>query len=151
MNQVLWRYSALFLLLGCGVKAGAQQPLTWEQVRNRFETNNPTLLAGQFNISESKAQEISAYLRPNPNFSATADQIDPFPGGPPHGPFAYLLTVGEISYLHERQHKRALRFESAQKATAIATSEQADLERNLLFSVRSAFVQTLQAKAVLNV
>jgi outer membrane protein, heavy metal efflux system len=151
MNQTLWRYSALFLLLGCGLKAGAQQALTWEQVRNRFETNNPTLLAGQFNISESKAQEITAYLRPNPSFTATADQIDPFPGGPPHGPFAYLLSVGAISYLHERQHKRELRLESAQKATAIASFDQADLERTLLFSLRSAFVQTLQAKAVLNV
>ena len=151
MNRTRWRYSALFLLLGCGVKAGAQQALTWEQVRNRFENSNPTLLAGQFNISESKAQEITAYLRPNPNFTATADQIDPFPGGPPHGPFAFFLPVASINYLHERQHKRELRLESAQKATAIATSDQSDLERTLLFTLRGAFVQTLQAKAVLNV
>lgn len=151
MNRTRWRYSALFLLLGCGVKAGAQQALTWEQVRNRFENSNPTLLAGQFNISESKAQEITAYLRPNPNFTATADQIDPFPGGPPHGPFAFFLPVASINYLHERQHKRELRLDSAQKATAIATSDQSDLERTLLFTLRGAFVQTLQAKAVLNV
>jgi outer membrane protein, heavy metal efflux system len=151
MKRTLWRYSAFFLLLGCGVKAGAQQALTWEQVRNRFENGNPTLLAGQFNISESKAQEITAYLRPNPNFTATADQIDPFPGGPPHGPFAFFLPVASINYLHERQHKRELRLESAQKATAIAASDQSDLERTLLFTLRGAFVQTLQAKAVLNV
>ncbi len=151
MKRTRWRYSALFLLLGCGVKAGAQQALTWEQVRNRFENSNPTLLAGQFNISESKAQEITAYLRPNPNFTATADQIDPFPGGPPHGPFAYFLPVASINYLHERQHKRELRLESAQTATAVATSDQSDLERTLLFTLRGAFVQTLQAKAVLNV
>jgi outer membrane protein, heavy metal efflux system len=129
--------------------AQAQAPLTWDQVRQQFEQRNPTLLAGQFNISESKAEEITAYLRPNPNFTLTADQIDPFPGGPPHGPFAYLLPVASISYLHERQHKRELRLESAQNATAIATSEQADLERTLLFNLRGAFVQTLQAKSVL--
>jgi cobalt-zinc-cadmium efflux system outer membrane protein len=123
--------------------------LTWDQVRQQFEQRNPTLLAGQFNISESKAEEITAYLRPNPNLTLTADQIDPFPGGPPHGPFAYLLPVASISYLHERQHKRELRLESAQKATAIATSEQADLERTLIFNLRGAFVQTLQAKSVL--
>jgi len=151
MNKILRHYSALFLLLGSCLKAGAQQALTWEQVRNRFEANNPTLLAGQFNISESKAQEITAYLRPNPNFTVTADQIDPFPGGPPHGAFAYFLPIGAISYLHERQHKRELRLESAQQATAIATSDQADLERTLVFSLRGAFVQILQAKAVLNV
>jgi outer membrane protein, heavy metal efflux system len=129
--------------------AQAQAPLTWDQVRQQFEQRNPTLLAGQFNISESKAEEITAYLRPNPNFTLTADQIDPFPGGPPHGPFAYLLPVASISYLHERQHKRELRLESAQNATAIATSEQADLERTLLFNLRGTFVQTLQAKSVL--
>jgi outer membrane protein, heavy metal efflux system len=130
-------------------RAQAQTALTWDQVRQQFEQRNPTLLAGQFNISESKAEEITAYLRPNPNFTLTADQIDPFPGGPPHGPFAYLLPVASISYLHERQHKRELRLESAQDATAIATSEQADLERTLLFNLRGAFVQTLQAKSVL--
>jgi cobalt-zinc-cadmium efflux system outer membrane protein len=151
MKRTRWRYSALFLLLGCGVKAGAQQALTWEQVRNRFENSNPTLQAGQFIVSESKAQEVTAYLRPNPNFTATADQIDPFPGGPPHGPFAYFLPVASINYLHERRHKRELRLESAQTATAIATSDQSDLERTLLFTLRGAFVQTLQAKAVLNV
>src|SRR5580692_315200 len=129
--------------------AQAQASLTWDQVRQQFEQRNPTLLAGQFNISESKAEEITAYLRPNPNLTLTADQIDPFPGGPPHGPFAYLLPVASISYLHERQHKRELRLESAQKATAIATSEQADLERTLIFTLRGAFVQTLQAKSVL--
>jgi outer membrane protein, heavy metal efflux system len=77
--------------------AQAQAPLTWDQVRQQFEQRNPTLLAGQFNISESKAEEITAYLRPNPNFTLTADQIDPFPGGPPHGPFAYLLPVASIN------------------------------------------------------
>ncbi len=50
----------------------------------------------------------------------------------------------------ERQHKRELRLESAQKATKIAVSSQADLERTLLFNLRMAFVQTLQEKAVLN-
>jgi cobalt-zinc-cadmium efflux system outer membrane protein len=41
-----------------------------------------------------------------------------------------------------------LRLESAQKATAIAQSQLADQERNLLFTLRGAFVQALQAKAV---
>jgi len=41
--------------------------------------------------------------------------------------------------------------ESAKKGTAIAVSQQDDLERGLLFNLRSAFVQTLEAKAVLEV
>src|SRR4029077_5895648 len=53
-----------------------------------------------------------------------------------------------LSYLHERQHKRELRLESAQKGTGIAVSGQGDLERTLIFTLRSAFVQTLQEKAI---
>jgi len=146
----------VFLLLGTGLSGQAfaqarapQPPLTWEQVRQRFEQNNPTLLASKLTIDESKAQEITAYLRPNPALSLTADQINPFPGGPPHSTFGTVLSVATVSYLHERRHKRELRLESAREATGIATSAQADLERNLLFSLRNAFVQTLQAKAVL--
>ncbi len=150
------------IALGCAaVLAGAQaaptppqappQAWTWEQVKDRLELNNPTLLAGKLNISEFQADEITAHLRPNPNLTLLADQIDPFNGGPSHGPFAYWLPSATVSYLHERAHKRELRTESAKEGTAIAVSQQSDLERGLLFSLRSAFVQTLQAKAVLQV
>ncbi|MGH9583822.1 MAG: TolC family protein, partial [Bryobacteraceae bacterium] len=45
-------------------------------------------------------------------------------------------------------HKRELRLASAEKATAISISAQADLERNLMFNLRDAFVRVMQAKAV---
>jgi cobalt-zinc-cadmium efflux system outer membrane protein len=128
----------------------AQKALTWQEVRDKFEAANPALQAGQIGIDESRAQEITANLRPNPNLTVLADQIDPFSGGPPHGGFAYLLSSGGVSYLWERQHKRGLRLDSAQKGTAVVTSGQADLERNLVFNLRGAFVQTLQEKAILN-
>ena len=139
----------LALVIGSAACAFGQKVLTWHEIRDKFEAANPTLRAGQIGIDESRAQEITANLRPNPNLSLLADQIDPFRGGPPHGPFAYLLNSATVSQLWERQHKRGLRLESAQKATAIATSIQADLERNLLFNLRGAFVQTLQEKAIL--
>jgi outer membrane protein, heavy metal efflux system len=143
--------------LCCGMFCGAilagntfaQQALTWQEIRARFEAANPSLRAGQIGIDESRANETTAYLRPNPNFSILADQIDPFPGGPHHSTFGFLLSVAAVSYLHERQHKRELRLESAQKATGIAVSGQADLERTLIFDLRMAFIQTLQEKAVL--
>jgi cobalt-zinc-cadmium efflux system outer membrane protein len=127
-----------------------QTTFTWQQLRARFEAVNPTLLAGQLNIDESKAQEITAYLRPNPDLTGLVDQFTPF-NGDPYRPLAVTLPFASISYLHERRHKRELRLESAQKATAIAVSQQADLERTLVFNLRNAFVQTLQAKATLGV
>jgi cobalt-zinc-cadmium efflux system outer membrane protein len=99
-------------------------------------------------VDEAKAQEITAYLRPNPDMTTTLDQFDPFTPNP-YRPLTNMLPLVSASYLHERQHKRELRQESAQKATGIAASQQADQERTLLFDLRNAFVQTLQAKAVL--
>src|ERR1700692_791249 len=149
MNQTLWRYSVLFLLLGCGLKAGAQQALTWDQVRARFEQSNPTLLADRLNIDESKAEEITAFLRPNPQFTLSADGTQIAPNQGVWKPFAGTFETPSLSYLHERQHKRELRRESAEKATEIAESTHAALERPLLFNLRNAFVSALQAKAVL--
>ncbi len=150
MRRTFWLSGTLLLLLRPGVEAQTKS-LTWEQVRERFETSNPTLLAGKLNVDESQAQEITAFLRPNPTFSISADgtQIAPHKGV--WQPFTGTYETPSLSYLHERQHKRELRLESARKGTSIATSQQADLERTLLFNLRNAFVQTLQAKAVLEV
>jgi len=149
MNQTLWRYFALFLLLGCGLEAGAQQALTWEQVRARFEQSNPTLLADTLNIEESKAEEITAFLRPNPTFALSADGTQIAPNRGVWQPFAGTFETPGISLLHGRGQKRDLRLESQEKATLIAESTHADMERTLLFNLRSAFVATMQAKAVL--
>jgi len=123
--------------------------LTWEQVKAKFEAANPTLKANQANIEESKAEEITAFLRPNPEVSLAADgtQITPLSGvwQPVKGT---TITPG-ISYLFERQHKRGLRLESQRETTAITQSTYTDQERSLLFNLRSAFVQVLQSKAVL--
>jgi cobalt-zinc-cadmium efflux system outer membrane protein len=137
------------LLASCLARSSfAQKALTWQEIRDRFEAANPTIRAGQIGIDESRAQEITAYLRPNPSLGLTADQINPFNGGPAHSTFGSLLAVAAANYLHERRHKRELRLESAQKATGIAASGQADLERTLIFTLRMAFIQTLQEKAV---
>jgi outer membrane protein, heavy metal efflux system len=149
----MYRFHNFVLLVALGVAgagaASAQQVLTWEQVRDRFEQNNPTLLAYKLTIEESKAQEISAFLRPNPNLGLLADGTQIVPNHGVWQPFAGTFESPSISYLVERRNKRHLRLESAKKDTLIAESDYADEERTLLFSLRSAFVSTLQAKAVL--
>jgi len=131
------------------VPAAAQQALNWDQVKARFEASNPTLRADAMNVDEMKAQEITAFLRPNPQFTFSADgtQI-----APDHGrwqPLAGTDYQPNVSYLHERDGKRELRLKSAQEGTQIAQSQHQDLDRTLIFTLRSAFVQTLQAKTVL--
>jgi cobalt-zinc-cadmium efflux system outer membrane protein len=131
-----------------GSSAFAQQPLTWAEIQQKFDAANPTLRAGQLNIDESVANEITAFLRPNPDLSFSLDQFDPF-STHPYRPFTNLQPGFGASYLYERLHKRDLRKESAEKSTVIARSTQEDLHRTLTYSLRNAFVQTLQAKAVL--
>jgi cobalt-zinc-cadmium efflux system outer membrane protein len=140
------RYLCAGLCIAGG--AAAQTALTWQQVVDKFRAANPNLRAGELSIQESKAAEITAYLRPNPNFTFLMDQLQPFNGNP-YRPFGYALPLISIDYLHERQHKRELRLESAKEGTSIAESQQEDLERTLLFNLRAAFVQVLQAKALL--
>ena len=127
----------------------AQKTLTWQQVRDQFEASNPNLRAGQVGVDETKTQEITAYLRPNPDFSLATDgtQLSRFNGV--WRPFAGTQFAPGISYLRERENKRELRLESARKGTSVAASELEDQERNLLFNLRTAFVQTLQQKSVL--
>src|SRR5262245_25500332 len=136
---------------GCLVVCSLAQPalgqaLTWQQVRDQFESANPMLRAGEINIAESRTQQITAYLRPNPLVSTTLDQIGNTASG---NIFSASTVTSSLSYLHERQGKRELRRDSAQKGTAIAESSLADQERTLLFNLRNGFVQTLQAKAIL--
>jgi cobalt-zinc-cadmium efflux system outer membrane protein len=138
----------LGMLCLLGQSAAGQQPLTWQQVQQKFEAANPTLRAGQLNIDESKANEITAFLRPNPDLTLSLDQFDPFTSNP-YRPITSLQPGIGASYLYERLHKRDLRKESAEKATTVAQSTQEDLRRTLTYTLRNAFVQTLQAKAVL--
>ena len=139
----------LWLLVAAVVSASAQQTFTWQQIRDKFEAVNPTLLADTLSIDESRAQEITAFLRPNPTFGLLADGTQIAPNKGEWKPFAGTFESPSLSYLQERRHKRQLRLESARKGTLIAESSHADLERTLLFNLRGAFVSTLQAKAVL--
>jgi len=136
---------------------GQQNPaLTWEQVKARFEAANPALRADALGMEEMKAAEITAFLRPNPTVSFTMDQLYPFGkhydpniAETRNRPLTNALTTGSVNYLYEREHKRQLRLESAREGTQIAQSEHINLERNLIFNLRSAFIDTLQSKAVL--
>jgi cobalt-zinc-cadmium efflux system outer membrane protein len=130
----------------------APQPVqswTWDQVKDRFEVSNTALQAARLNIDELKAQEITAHLRPNPDFTLSADGTQITPSNGRWTPLAGTFISPAVGYLFERRNKRGLRFEVAKQGTSIGIAQQSDSERNLLFNLRSAFVGVLQAKAVL--
>ena len=124
----------------------AAQVWTWDNVKDRFRMNNPTLLAGFLNIDELKAQEITANLRPNPDFTLSADGTQIAPSHGVWQPFAGTLISPAVSYLFERRNKRGLRYEVAKEGTAVGIAQQDDSERNLLFNLRSAFVASCRPK-----
>ena len=144
------RLSAAVLLAAVLPPAGfAQTSYNWQQIRTKFAATNPTLQAAQLNIDESRAAEITAYLRPNPDFTLTADGFQISRNLSVWRPFNGVVETPAVSYLHERQHKRELRLETAKESTGIAASTYLDQERGLLFNLHSAFIQLLQAKAVM--
>jgi cobalt-zinc-cadmium efflux system outer membrane protein len=138
------------LLLLAPALAPAQQGLTWDQVKTRFETANPALKADALGVDEMKAAETTAFLRPNPQFTTATDGTQIARHNGVWQPLSGTQYQETLNYLHERDRKRQLRLESAKEGTQISASQHADLERTLLFNLRSAFVQTLQAKAVLD-
>src|SRR6202022_327437 len=117
----VWRWLLGMVIVQCLTRGAlAQRTYTWQEIRDRFLAVNPTLLAAQINVNESRAQEITAYLRPNPDFTLLTDGTQISPSQGVWRPFAGTMFSTSFSLLHERQHKRELRLESAQKGTAVA-------------------------------
>ena len=149
-----WTFSsAAVAAVGLALVAGAhfvaaQQALTWDQVKAKFEAASPALKADADSVDEMRAEEISAYLRPNPQLTVTADGTQIAPNHGVWQPLPGTDVQSGVSYLHERDHKRELRLQSAREGTRITEAQHEDLKRNLEFTLRAAFVQTLEAKHV---
>lgn len=144
------RFAILLIVVGAlAPLSRAASPLTFDQVVDRFKANNPTVAADLLNIGESRANEITAGLRPNPDLNIANDQYNFLHFSPYYRPLQNVEGVFSLSYLIERRHKRELRLESAQEGTRITESAHQDLLRNLLFTLRGAFVSALQAKSLL--
>ncbi len=154
MNRLCFRLGsfsaagAMIFALG-GLAQSPSMPLTWQQVKERFEAVNPTLIAARANIDEARASEITAFLKPNPDLGITADGLQIAPNAGIWRPLSGIFYTASVNYLVERANKRQLRLDNAKKSTDISQSSYADQRRTLLFTLRNAFVQVLQAKAVL--
>jgi hypothetical protein len=73
-KECIGRLCIRILLLPLVVsEANAQSGYTWDQVKTKFEAANPTLKADSNNVDELKAEEITAFLRPNSQFTLSTD------------------------------------------------------------------------------
>ena len=101
MRQIAVRLCQTAIAASCLVRgAFAQRAFSWQEIRDRFLTSNPTLQAARLNVQESRAQEITAYLRPNPDFTVATDgtQLAPYQGV--YQPFTGTQVSTQFSYLH---------------------------------------------------
>ena len=113
---------------------------------------NHQLRAQRLNVDMSKADEITAALKPNPNFLSTNELFPVFNPS--------LLTrdffvnnqnfVQSVTYLFERGGKREKRTEVARDTTSVAASTAVDAERQLAFQTEQAFINVLLANSTLD-
>jgi cobalt-zinc-cadmium efflux system outer membrane protein len=117
----------------CPAAFGQQQSFTWEQIRDKFLASNQTLRAQAQAIESSRAGEITASLRPNPQFQNDTTS-------------ATLGLYQEV----EIGGKRPARIESARLSTVISRTDFENTRRTLVFNLRQAFVAALLARSELD-
>ncbi len=145
---------ALTLLLLPAVGVGqSTTSVTLDQAIDLALAHNHALKATRTMILQNQAQEITANLRPNPNFGADSQFVPIFS---PNDFSVDELNLTQqfdlgISYLFERGHKRQRRLQAARDQTAVTRAQVTDAERTLAFNVGQEFVSVLLAESSLAV
>ena len=122
-----------------------------DAVRLALEHNHQ-LRAQRLNVDLSKADEITAALKPNPILTSTNEN---FPVFSPSQMFSRdnfannQNFVESVSYLFERGGKREKRTLVAQDTTRSRRKRAVDAERQLAFDTEQAFINVLLAKSSL--
>ena len=122
-----------------------------DAVRLALEHNHQ-LRSQRLNVDVSKADEITAALKPNPVLTSTNQSFPVF--SPSQLTFDNLWNnqnyTEALSYLFERGGKREKRTLVAQDTTDVAARTAVDSERQLTFQTRQAFINVLLAKSTLD-
>ena len=150
MKRLPRRSGFLLLALFSGLSLQAQSPqspLTLQQALEMARTRNPNLLSGQQHVIATKANEITAGLRQNPNFQISGTDVS-LPASNPASPYSYAANVNR---LFERGEKRRWRLDIAHATTDVTQSQYKDTERQTALAVKQAFAQMLSAKAALQI
>ncbi len=126
------------------------QAITLEQALELARQNNPALRANDTLVSQNKAQEITANLRPNPVLQWDT-QFIPIFSTSLWSDSNYWETQAQydvgIGYLFERGKKRQHRLDAAKTTTAVTEAQVSDAQRTTLASAAQLFVAALLAKS----
>jgi outer membrane protein, heavy metal efflux system len=125
----------------------APSPLTLQQVVALARARNPALLSGRQHVTATRASEVTAGLRQNPNFTVSGADVS-LPANNPASPYSYTANV---SRLFERGEKRRWRLDVAHATADVTQSQYNDTERQTILQVKQAFTNMLAAKAALKV
>lgn len=143
---------AIISLLLLGSAAAQTHTLTLDQAIDLALANSPALKANRTQIDQSKAQEITAGLRPNPTLQGDSlflPIFNPSQFTSDNFNLTQQYDIG-IGYLFERGGKRQRRLQAARDQTEVTRLQVRDAERNLLFSVAQQFINAQLAKANLD-
>ena len=114
--------------------------------------HNHSIRADYTLIQQSRANQITASLRPNPIFTTDALFVPFF--NPGHLDSSTLNNFSEfdagIGYIFERGGKRKARMTTARRLTAVTVSQVRNEERMLVFDVQSQFTAVLLAESNLS-
>lgn len=126
--------------------------ITLDDAIQLFLQHNHNLIALRATIDQSKDEEITAGLKPNPDFISDWEYLPLF--SPSNFTGTYLDDSTEVdaglSYLIERGGKRRDRLENARDNTAVTTSLVDDNERTQTFQVATLFFNVQLAESTLD-
>lgn len=147
----VWVTLLSFVVLLCGAAAAQTTKITLDQALQLALDNNPSIKAARTQISQSKAQEVTAGLRPNPLLSWDSQFVPFFDPSLFSTNTVNTLQQFDIGagYLFERGGKRQRRMDAARDQTHVTEPQIADMERTLKFNVAQQFINALLAESTL--
>jgi cobalt-zinc-cadmium efflux system outer membrane protein len=129
----------------------AGPPLSLDDAVRLALAHNQALLAQRLSIDISKADEVTAGLKPNPNVALGFDGI---PVAPSQFNATFFRDVAQytaaVSYTFERGGKRTERVVTAKDSTDVTAKSVADAERQLRFQTIQDFINVQLAKSTLD-
>lgn len=155
--KLLFLFVILFFLGQPAQAAGLAAPgagtvLTLEEAERLFMQHNREILAARRNAEGAEADTLTAAAAPNPDLTIGTSRISPALGiGAGRLADKRMDTVIGLSQVFERGNKRELRTETARLRAAAARSDESDVVRQQLLSLRLAYYDLLLSQEKLEV